>query len=336
MPFQIFCLLWVGENMTMSKIKENLVTKEIEAIELTDTPRFRNFDWSKAKSFYYVAKCGSFVSAGRFLNISQSALSRQIILLEGHLGCPLFSRHSGGVKLTRKGEELFSIVETTFVSLKGFTRNAHATIDNGKKRKIRIASTYAITSCILDSLIFAYNKEYPDLVFELISDDHLIDIVLNDVDIAIRPFDSHTRNIQQDLLFTLEKKLYASPQYIENQGEPQTVEDLKNHYIIAHAHPEEHPYSDVNWILRLGMPKGQLHQPVFTSNSIETALKAAKSGIDIIGSYEKMEVINSGHLKNILPSIKDKEVKLYFIYSDYLKTDKEINKLKYYLQENIF
>ena len=49
-----------------------------------------------------------------------------------------------------------------------------------------------------------------------------------------------------------------------------------------------------------------------------------------------MEVIKSGHLKNILPSIKDKEVKLYFIYSDYLKTDKEINKLKYYLQENIF
>ena len=73
-----------------------------------DTPKFRNFDWEKAKTFYYVAKCGSFASAAQFLNISASALSRQIRDLETHLGCPLFIRHSGGVKLTRKGEELFS------------------------------------------------------------------------------------------------------------------------------------------------------------------------------------------------------------------------------------
>lgn len=307
----------------------------IVELELENDPRFRNFDWEKAKNFYYVAKLGSFVNAGRFLNLSQSSLSRQIGYLEQHLGCPLFSRHSAGVKLTRKGVELFSIVEATYIGFKGFTRNIHANMVDGKKRKIRIATTYAITSYILDSLVFAYNQENPHLVFELISDDHLIDIILNDVDIAIRPYDLEAQSIQQEPLFILEKKLYASPHYLEKHGEPQTVEDLKNHYIIAHAHPESHPYSDINWILRLGMPKGQLHQPVFTSNSIESAFKAAKNGLGIIGSYEQMEVIREGHLKNILPDIKDKKVKLYFIFSDYLKKDEEIKKLKEYLQKNI-
>src|SRR5436190_6406697 len=95
---------------------EDFMALEQENIELEeDTPKFRNFDWEKAKNFYYVAKCGSFASAARFLNISQSALSRQVIYLEQHLGCPLFARYSGGIKLTRKGEELFSLVETTFL-----------------------------------------------------------------------------------------------------------------------------------------------------------------------------------------------------------------------------
>lgn len=302
-------------------------------MELEKDPQFRNFDWEKAKTFYYVAKCGSFVNAGRFLNTSQSALSRQVIYLEQHLGYPLFSRHSNGVKLTRKGEELFSIVETTYIGFKGFTQNSHVELTNGKKRRIRIATSHAITTYMLNTLILNYNKQHPDLVFELISTDHLIDIILNDVDIAIRPYDSQARCIHQDLLFVLEKKLYASSQYIEKYGEPQTVEDLKNHHIIAPAHPEEYPYSELTWILKLGLPPGKQHEPVFTSTSLECLVAAAKEGMGIIGGYEKMEIIKNSNLKNILPKVQEKKIKQYFIYADYLKKDKEIAKLKEFLHE---
>ena len=311
------------------------MTLDLEIGELKDTPKFRNFDWEKAKTFYYVAKFGGFASAARSLNISQSALSRQIIYLEQHLGCPLFSRHSGGVKLTRKGKELFAIVETTFVGLKGFTRNAYAKMANGEKRKIRIATTHALSAYVFSDLILKYNEEHPELVFELISADHLIDVVLNDVDVAIRPYDPEARGVLQEHLFTLEKKLYASPHYLEKYGEPSTVEDLKNHCIIAPAHPEEYPYSELTWILKLGMPEKQLHKPVFTSNSIECLVNAAKNGVGIIGGYEEMEIIKNSNLKNILPDVKDKKVKWYFIYPDYLKKDQEITELNKYLQERI-
>lgn len=305
------------------------------ALEQENTPKFRNFDWERAKKFYYVAKCGSFANAGRFLNIAQSALSRQIILLEEHLECPLFSRHSDGVKLTRKGEELFTIVESMFLGLKDFTRNTHATINNGRKRKIRIATTHAITAYILDDLILAYNEIHPQFVFELITEEHLIDVVLNDVDIAIRPYELGVRGVIQEPLFTLEKKLYASHQYIQKYGEPTTIEDLKDHHIIAFGHPELHPYADINWILRLGMPEGQLHEPIFTSTSVECLVKAAKKGLGIIGSYEEMDIIRNSFLKNILPEIKDKKVQWYALYLEHLKKDNEIFELKKYLQENL-
>ncbi|MBY0500745.1 MAG: LysR family transcriptional regulator [Alphaproteobacteria bacterium] len=304
--------------------------------ELEIDPRFRNFDWEKAKNFYYVAKLGSFVNAGRFLNLSQSSLSRQVIYLEQHLGCPLFSRHSGGVKLTRKGEELFTIVEATFIGFKGFTRNTHANISNGKKRKIRIATTHADAAYILNDLILDYNEQHPEIVFEIIENDQLIDIFINDVDIAIRPHDPAAQGMQQEPLFALEKKLYASHGYLAKYGEPQTLKDLENHHIIAFGHPEVHPYADVNWILRLGMPEGKLHEPVFTSNSIECLIGAANKGRGIIASYEKMSILKNASLKNILPNTTYKEKTGYFIYPDYLKNDEDIINIKTYLQQKLF
>lgn len=298
-------------------------------------PKFRNFDWEKAKTFYYVAKCGSFANAARFLNVSQSSLSRQVIYLEQHLGFPLFSRHSGGIKLTRKGKEIFAVAEMAFLGFKGATQNSYVNTENGKKRKIRIATTHAVMAYILDDLILTYNEEHPELIFELITDDHLIDIVLNDVDIVIRPYDPMTKGGQQEKLFTLEKKLYASPEYLEKYGEPQTVEELKHHRIIAPAHPEDFPYAELTWILRLGLPEGQFHEPVFTSTAAECSIKAAKNGLGIIGSYEQMENIRNSQLKNILPFVTDKKVEWNFIYASHLKKDKEINELKAYLHEEL-
>lgn len=314
---------------------------DLESAALGHTPKFRNFDWEKAKTFYYVAKLGSFVSAARALNISQSALSRKIIYLEQHLECPLFSRHSGGVKLTRKGEELFAIVEQTFIGFKGFTQDTHAKTANGKKRKIRIATTHALASYVFGDLVLEYNKNHPHLIFELIGEDHSLDIFLNDVDMAIRPIGENIRGtpneqgIQQEPLFFIEKRLYASDSYLATYGEPKTVEELKDHHLIAFALPEQHPYADVNWILRLGMPDGKLHEPVFTSNSVECMIEAAKRGMGIVGSYQEMRIIKESSLINILPEIKDKGIRDYIIYPNYLKKDPDIISFKNYLKKSI-
>jgi DNA-binding transcriptional LysR family regulator len=304
-------------------------------IDLDKSSRFRYLDWDKIKTFYYVAKLGSFTKTSEFLHLSQPALSRQIQSMEKILGCPLFTRQSRGLQLTRKGEQLFSYAESMYFGIVEFTHKTHAEMATSKKRKIRIATTHAITAYILDDLIFAYNEQHPDLVFELISADHLIDVVLNDVDIAIRPHDPEGRGIQQEHLFTLEKRLYVSPEYLKKYGEPQSVDDLKNHRIIAPAHPEDYPYAELNWILNLGMSKGKQHEPVFTANSIESLIKAAKRGLGIIGSYEEMEIVKNSHLKNILPEVKEKKINEYFIYPDYLQEDQEIIALKTYLHAKL-
>ena len=260
-------------------------------LDINANVRFRNFNWEKTRSFYIVAKLGSFSKAASYLSISQSALSRQIIDLEESLGTNLFIREPRGVRLTLKGEELYSIIEPTFLGLTAFTRNTHAETNRNKKRKIRICTTHAIATHIIDDHILDYNKEHPHLIFELVTDDQMLDIVLNDVDIIIRPLDLEGRGIQQELLFTLEKRLYASSEYIEKYGEPQTVEDLKDHRLLSFARADELPYADINWILRLGMPQNKLNEPVYMSSSIESIVKAAEKGLGIIANYPNMKIV---------------------------------------------
>ena len=68
-------------------------------------------DWDKLRIFYKVANAGSFTHASETLNLSQSAISRQISSLESEVGVPLFHRHARGLILTEQGEILFKAAE---------------------------------------------------------------------------------------------------------------------------------------------------------------------------------------------------------------------------------
>ena len=79
-------------------------------------------DWDKLKSFYEVAISKSISKASAKLNLSQSALSRQIQDLEYDLKTPLFIRHQKGVRLTEQGENLFNTVNQINFSISDFEK----------------------------------------------------------------------------------------------------------------------------------------------------------------------------------------------------------------------
>ena len=58
-------------------------------------------DWDKLKIFYAVAESGNFTKATYALNLSQSAISRQIQSLEQELKTQLFERHARGLSLLK-------------------------------------------------------------------------------------------------------------------------------------------------------------------------------------------------------------------------------------------
>ena len=75
-------------------------------------------DWDKLKIFHTVAEASSFTKASTILNLSQSAISRQIQALESDLKVQLFERHARGLVLTENGEYLYKSAHEIISKLK--------------------------------------------------------------------------------------------------------------------------------------------------------------------------------------------------------------------------
>src|SRR5690348_5131961 len=73
--------------------------------------------WDRIYTFYQVAHYRSFTEAADHLNISQSCLSRSILLLEAFLNVTLFDRHGRGLSLTSEGQLLYQAAERAFNQL---------------------------------------------------------------------------------------------------------------------------------------------------------------------------------------------------------------------------
>ena len=294
-------------------------------LALETSPYFLNLDWEKLKAFYYVAKVGNISHAASFFKTNQSTCSRSITALEKHLGYPLFIRQRNGVILTRKGEELLKIAEDIFFSMKKFTSYVYAASQLGHKRKIRIAASPALAAYLINDHILAYHEMHPDLMFEVIGIEDVLDIILNDIDLAIWPHGLNSsqteflnRRMVQEPFIQLEKKLYASTQYLEKYGKPKTVIELKNHHIIMPSASEAFPYDDAKWILGLGLDENQDigkqgRDPIFMSNSLECLIEAASQGKGILCSYDKLTILQKAPLENILPDLVIDKRQEYFL-----------------------
>src|SRR5256885_14659416 len=73
-----------------------------------------SMDWDKLRVFHAVAEAGSFTHAGEALNLSQSAVSRQISALEESLSVPLFHRHARGPILTEQSDPPYRTAREVF------------------------------------------------------------------------------------------------------------------------------------------------------------------------------------------------------------------------------
>lgn len=304
-------------------------------LNLETSPYFTNLDWEKLKAFYYVAKVGNMSHAASLLNLNQSSLSRSIASLERHLCYPLFVRRKNGVHLTRKGLELFKIVENIFYNIKKFTQHPDANSNKGSRRKLRIAASHELAAYLINDLILDYNKSHPELLFEIIEVNQAIDVILYDVDLAIQPYNPKLTKtnwqVIQEPFLVLEKKLYASTQYLEKYGEPRTVDDLKNHRFLIYSKSEA-LFSTAHGKSKLEIQDEPMVNRVLLSNSLECLVEAAKQGKGIMSAYDKLTIVQSANLQNILPSLIIQNREEHFIYPEYLKDNQDIIDIKAYLR----
>jgi len=280
-------------------------------------------DWDKLRVFHAVAEAGSLTHAGSALNLSQSAISRQISGLEDSLKAPLFHRHARGLILTEQGELLYRTAHEIFNKLSQ-TEQRIVESKESPKGPLRITTTVAFGSIWLTPRLKEFMELYPDIDVSVVLSDIDLDLSMRQADVAIRMIQPRQADLIQRSLMTMRYKVFASGEYLKHHDMPKTPDDLDNHNLIVYGEDAKAPVRNLNWLLNKGIPKGEPERTAYLKvNSIYGIFRAVAAGLGI-GALPEYMYRESAKLVEVLPELNGPSFEAYFVYPEELRNSKRI------------
>lgn len=288
-------------------------------------------DWDKLRIFYVVASAGSFTKATKNLNVSQSAVSRQVHILEREIGFPLFRRVSRGLALTENGEFLYEIVSKVFVKIA--TAQAEiGELKNFTRGHLRIASTIAFGSLWLAPRLHKFIEHYPDIEISVLLKDDEIDLNLREADVWITPVLPTYSDMIHTGPFPFRYHIYGSKSYLEKHGTPKTPKDLDDHQLIVFGTEMPHVNNNYNWLLTFGTQERR--EPYLVLNNVQAIHEATRSGLGI-SALQKYMINDDPELVEILPDVPGVFSNQYVVSPSHLKTIKRVKVFIDFLTEQM-
>ena len=276
-------------------------------------------DWDKLKIFYTVAEASSFTKAATILNLSQSAISRQIQSLEQDLKVQLFERHARGLVLTDNGEYLFKSAHEVISKLK----DVESTLSGYKDKlngKLIVTTVVSFGTTWLTPRIKEFMDLHPEIEVELIFDDRELDLSTREADVAIRMRRPKQLNLIQKKFVDFNYHIYGSNEYLEKNGYPKNFKDLDKHKFITYGRGAPSPVYNPDWVLKIGAKEGTKRKSAMKVNSVYGLLLAVQSGVGLAALPDYI-THNIPNLTKVLPAEPGKPTETHFVYPASLKNN---------------
>jgi DNA-binding transcriptional LysR family regulator len=278
-------------------------------------------DWDKLRIFHAVAEAGSFTHAGHDLNLSQSAVSRQISALEEDLRVPLFHRHARGLILTEQGEVLHRTAHDVFTKLAAAKTRL---MDSREKPsgELKVTTTVGLGSIWLTPRLREFMELYPDIQVQLLLEDEELDLSMREADVAIRLRRPTQPDLIQRKLFTVHHHIFASVDYVKKHGIPKTIAELDKHKILIFS-PSAQYLNELTMLATAGRSENDPRPAALRVNNAYGLRRAvqAGSGIAILADYLVAPDMN---LVQIDLPIETPHYESYFVYPEELKETKRV------------
>ena len=290
-------------------------------------------DWDKLKIFHAVAEAGSFTSATVNLNLSQSAISRQIQSLEEDLKVKLFERHARGLTLTENGEYVYKTAHEVISKLKE-VETSLGDQKNKPSGKITITTVRSFGTHWLTPRIQEFMKLNPEIEVELIFDDKELDLSTRQADIGIFMRRPKKLNYIQRKLIDINYHIYGSNRYLEKYGIPKTINDLNKHKFISFGKGAPSPVYNPDWALKIGMKDNLKRKSIMKVNSVMGLLLAVESGVGLAALPDYL-VFQSTNLIKVLPKVEGPITEAHFVYPQSLKNTARVQAFRNFLFSKI-
>ena len=290
-------------------------------------------DWDKLKIFHAVAEAGSFTNATVNLNLSQSAISRQIQSLEQDLKTQLFERHARGLALTENGEYLYKTAHEVISKLK----DVETTLGDQKNKpsgKLTVTTVVSFGTIWLTPRIQEIMKLNPEIEIELIFDDKELDLSTRHADIGIWMRRPKQLNYIQKKLIDINYHIYGSTKYLEKNGYPKSINDLNKHQFISYGKGMPSPVFNPDWVLKLGLKDYKKRKPIMKVNSVYGLLLAVQSGVGLAALPDYI-TISVPNIVKVLPHIEGPRTEAHFVFPQSLKKVVRVQAFRNFLYSKI-
>ena len=185
--------------------------------------------------FVASVEAGSFAQAAVRLHLSRSAVGKSIARLEERLGVRLFQRTTRSQRLTDNGALFYERCLRALEEIRG----AESQLETGKHQvngRLRVAVPVLFGRQCIAPLLIELAQEHPGLELEMSFSDRVVDLVEEGFDMAVRNgalADSSVLVARR--LGEHRMVLCAAPDYLLKNGQPQTVDDLRQHTAINYT-----------------------------------------------------------------------------------------------------
>lgn len=267
--------------------------------------------------FYHIVDTGSVSAAADRLNLSKSVISQQLKDLETELGVTLLNRNTRKQALTSAGESFFH----ECLKINQIATNAWSNVSqvcDTASGSIRITAPNAFIDFLVAPAMSKLLKQHPDMVPELLGNDQRVDLVENQIDLAIRVGALPSSDYKQRRIGSFRDVLCGSPEFIKTNKVRDQIHfcdgstPLNINYIANTWQGKKIQHTLVH------DQTGDLINVSFTSNricnSLPTVLSLLKSGCglafipDFIFEQHKHELIEA------FPGYRSDSVPIFALY----------------------
>jgi DNA-binding transcriptional LysR family regulator len=246
--------------------------------------------------FNCVVETGSISQASRVFDVQPSSISRQLAVLEKELGVRLLNRTTRNIGLTEAGSKYYQYSQRVVIELD----EAHRAVNDLQQKpqgKLKVSMTVGYgENCVLP-LIPSFMKQYPEVNVELELTERVIDLVEDNVDIAIRSGRLLDSNLIARKLASNNFLMCASPQYLSEHGSPETPRTLDEFDCIRYGYAGWR-----EWFLMGNKPEKLSIKEGLTVNSVngQKQLILSHAGLALIPRWAVDTELKNGALIHVL------------------------------------
>ena len=255
--------------------------------------------------FVQVVDRGGFTAASRTLRTPKSTLSHRVQQLEGNLGVRLLNRTSRKFGMTDAGEEFYrhAVAMLREAELAETAIRHRLAEPSGT---IRCTGGVATMQFAMSDIVADFLVQYPKVNVVVYAVDRTVDIVGENFDVAIRAHSDPLpdSNLVQRTLAPAPWFLFAGADYLDEHGEPEQPQDLRDHPSLFMMRTGVDPV----WRLRHArQAKNEVVMPLtprLLSDDMVGLQQAAICGLGIVAlpGYVCRAAIKSGALRRVLPN----------------------------------